>query len=108
MILDRLGATAAASIVRARLRSLGVARVPRGRHPTTRANPGGLTDRQCDVLVLLADGLTNSEIARRLVLSHRTVDHHVSAILTALGVASRREAARRAHEMGLAPLPSGV
>jgi DNA-binding NarL/FixJ family response regulator len=49
------------------------------------------------VLHLLGEGLTNAEIAARLVLSIRTVDHHVSAILTKLGVASRREAARLAH-----------
>jgi ATP/maltotriose-dependent transcriptional regulator MalT len=103
-LLDDLGATPAAAIVRARLRDLGVARVPRGRHHATRTNPGGLTDRQLDVLVLLAEGLTNAEIAQRLVVSTRTVDHHVSAILMTLGVGSRREAARKAAELGLAPL----
>jgi DNA-binding CsgD family transcriptional regulator len=107
-VLDALGAAPAAAMVRARLRDLGVTRVPRGRQHATRANPGGLTDRQLDVLALLATGLTNAEIAQRLVLSTRTVDHHVSAILTTLGVGSRREAARRAAELGLEPLASGV
>jgi DNA-binding CsgD family transcriptional regulator len=100
--LDRLGAVAAARWVRSRLRALGVARIPRGRQPTTRANPEGLTTRQLDVLALLADGLTNAEIAARLVVSTRTVDHHVSAILATLGVTSRREAARRAQQLDLA------
>jgi ATP/maltotriose-dependent transcriptional regulator MalT len=102
-ILDRLGAVASARLVRTRLRELGVARVPRGRQRATRKNPGGLTDRQVDVLVLVAEGLTNTEIASRLILSTRTVDHHVSAILTGLGATSRREAARRARDLGLAP-----
>lgn len=68
---------------------------------TTRAHPAGLTDRQADVLVLLAAGLTNAEIAAQLVLSVRTVDHHVSAILTKLGVSTRREAAARARALKL-------
>jgi DNA-binding NarL/FixJ family response regulator len=73
--------------------------VPRGPTPTTRANPAGLTERQLDVLDLVAAGLTNGEIAERLVVSVRTVDHHVSAVLAKLGVTTRREAARRAREM---------
>jgi ATP/maltotriose-dependent transcriptional regulator MalT len=100
-VLDGLGAVAAARLVRARLRELGAPRIPRGRLRATRENPAGLTDRQVDVLALLATGLTNAEMAERLVVSTRTVDHHVSAILTRLGVASRRDAARRAAELGL-------
>ncbi|MGZ4638183.1 MAG: ATP-binding protein [Actinomycetes bacterium] len=100
-VLDQLDARAVAAVVRSRLRRLGVARVPRGQHRTTRANPAGLTARQADVLGLLAEGLTNAEIATQLTLSIRTVDHHVSAILTKLGVTTRREAARRANELGL-------
>jgi DNA-binding CsgD family transcriptional regulator/tetratricopeptide (TPR) repeat protein len=98
-ILDDLGACAAAALIRRRLKGLGVARVPRGLSSSTRANPAGLTDRQLDVLMLLADGLTNAEIAARLVLSVRTVEHHVAAILTKLGVPSRREAAAVARSL---------
>jgi DNA-binding NarL/FixJ family response regulator len=72
-----------------------VRRIPRGPQAGTRADPDGLTPRQADILALLADGLTNAAIAERLVLSVRTVDHHVSAVLEKLGVATRGEAAAR-------------
>ena len=75
--------------------------VPRGQLAATRANPAGLTARQLDVLALLAEGLTNLEIADRLVVSPRTVEHHVAAVLTKLGAATRRDAARRATELRL-------
>lgn len=102
-MLDDLGAAPAANLVRRRLRELGVQRIPRGALPSTRDNVAGLTRRQLDVLELLADGLTNAEIADRLVVSVRTVDHHVSAILAKLGAQSRREAAAAADELGLLP-----
>jgi DNA-binding CsgD family transcriptional regulator len=97
--LDRLGAQAAATLARRELRRLGVTRLPRRPRPRTRANPAGLTDRQLEVLGLLAEGLTNAEIADRLVVSVRTVDHHVAAILAKLNVTSRREAARAAGNL---------
>ena len=104
--LERLGAAPAAAIVRERLRELG-ASVPRGPRAATRANPAGLTARQLAVLELLREGLTNAEIAERLVLSVRTVDHHVAAILSKLGVSSRREAASSNSKPHFAGLASG-
>jgi DNA-binding CsgD family transcriptional regulator len=98
-VFDGLGARPAAVWVRRRLRELGAARVPRGPQSSSRNNPSGLTDRQVEILQLVADGLTNAEIAARLVLSVRTVDHHVSAVLQKLGVTTRREAARAAAEI---------
>jgi len=91
-ILDSLGAAPLARQVRAGLRQLGVLNVPRGPMAGTRENPAGLTERQLEVLQVLADGLTNGEIASQLVLSVRTVDRHVAEILAKLGVASRRYA----------------
>ena len=99
-VLDGLGAAPAVALVRRRLRDLGVARLPRRPQPGTLANPAGLTDRQLEILRLVATGLSNAEIAQRLVVSPRTVDHHVSAILAKLGVPTRREAAARAAELG--------
>ena len=97
-IADRLDAAPLIARVRARLRMLGVA-APRGPRAATRANPAGLTERQAEVLELLAEGMTDGEIAARLVLSVRTVNRHVSSILDKLGVRSRRDAARRRAAM---------
>jgi DNA-binding CsgD family transcriptional regulator/tetratricopeptide (TPR) repeat protein len=99
-MLEGLRAEPAAARVRERLRAMG-ARVPRGPRAVTRANPAGLTPRQLAVLGLLREGMTNAEIADRLVLSVRTVDHHVAAVLDKLGVRSRREAAAAAQELGV-------
>jgi DNA-binding NarL/FixJ family response regulator len=100
-LLDELGARPAAALLRRRLRDRGVTQVPRGPAPTTRANPAGLTDRQVEILRMLTAGRTNAEIAATLVLSVRTVDHHVSAVLQKLGVTSRREVAEAAGRLGL-------
>jgi DNA-binding NarL/FixJ family response regulator len=78
--------------------------LPRGPSPTTRANPAGLTERQLDVLALLVQGMSNADIAARLVISRKTADHHVSAILGRLDVRSRGEAVAAAHRLGLAGL----
>jgi DNA-binding CsgD family transcriptional regulator/tetratricopeptide (TPR) repeat protein len=100
-ILDGLGATRAADFLRAELRRRGVVRVPRGPRRTTAANIAGLTPRQADVLALVAEGLSNAEIATRLTLSTKTVDHHISAVLGKLGVSTRRQAAAAAHRLNL-------
>jgi DNA-binding CsgD family transcriptional regulator len=102
-VYEQLGATVPASRLRRRLRALGVRNLPRGPSRATRANPAGLTSRQVEVLALLTEGLTNAAIAERLVLSARTVDHHVAAVLAKLGVASRHEAVAAAAELGLVP-----
>ncbi len=101
-VFDDLGAARSASALRLRLRAAGVRRIPRGPRPASRSGPGGLTPRQSEVLALLAAGATNAQIARCLVIAPKTVDHHVSAVLAKLGVASRREAGAVAQELGVA------
>ena len=98
--LHGLGATAAAALVTQRLRERGARAVSRGPRRATSANPAQLTARQLEILALVGEQLTNAEIAARLFISPKTVDHHVSAILGKLGVASRREAAVRARDIG--------
>jgi DNA-binding CsgD family transcriptional regulator len=100
-VFDGLGAQPAARLARQRLRELGVRRVPRGPQSATREHPAGLTERQAEVLELLVEGLTNADIADRLVVSVRTVDHHVAAVLQKLGVGSRQEAAARAAALDI-------
>jgi DNA-binding CsgD family transcriptional regulator/tetratricopeptide (TPR) repeat protein len=88
-----LGTPPAADMLRHELRMKGVRRIPRGPREAASANPWGLTRRELQVLDLVAEGLSNDLIAQRLVLSTRTVEHHVSAVLQKLGAASRGEAA---------------
>ncbi|GAA0476507.1 LuxR family transcriptional regulator [Paractinoplanes deccanensis] len=104
-VFDRLGATARARLLRAGLRERGLP-VPRGPRRPAGGSPGrpgeaGLTARQREVLALLAEGLSNADIAARLTVSAKTVDHHVSAVLGKLGVSSRGRAAAAARERGL-------
>jgi DNA-binding CsgD family transcriptional regulator len=97
-LFTELDAAPAAARAQTRLRELGAARIPRGPRKQTRTNSFGLTDRQDEVLSLMNEQLTNAQIAARLVLSERTVDHHVSAILTKLAVATRADATRKLRQ----------
>ena len=93
-IFDQLDARPTADNLRQKMRAAGVSRIPRGPRPTTRENPFGLTARQMQILNLLGENLTNAEIAARLYISPKPVDHHVSAVLARLDVHSRAEAAK--------------
>jgi DNA-binding CsgD family transcriptional regulator/tetratricopeptide (TPR) repeat protein len=102
--LQRLGARPAAEIVARRLRERGATGIARGPRPQTQSHPAGLTRRELDVLDLLGEGMTNGEIAARLVIAEKTVGHHVSSILGKLGVRSRYDAAKlAAQDRELAP-----
>jgi DNA-binding CsgD family transcriptional regulator/tetratricopeptide (TPR) repeat protein len=85
----------------AELQRLGARGLSRGPRPSTRANPASLTPRETEVLALVAEGLRNADIAQRLFVSTKTVDHHVSAVLAKLGVRSRAEAAGAAARLGI-------
>ncbi|MDQ4082508.1 MAG: LuxR C-terminal-related transcriptional regulator [Actinomycetota bacterium] len=86
-VFERLGAARKADEAAALLRARGAS----GRTAARRA--GELTSRERDVLCLLREGLSNSEIARRLVISEKTAGHHVGAIFRKVGVRNRAEAA---------------
>jgi DNA-binding CsgD family transcriptional regulator/tetratricopeptide (TPR) repeat protein len=88
-----LGAVATARVIRQKMRSLGIRSVPAGQRSATRENPLGLTRREQEVLELLCEGRTNASIATKLVISTKTVDHHVSSVLAKLGVSKRSEVA---------------
>lgn len=94
--LDALGATAVSARARSLMRQRGVTAIPRGSRASTKDDPLGLTSREREVLTLVTDGASNAEIAAQLVISVKTVDHHVSSILAKLGVTSRGEAAQAA------------
>jgi ATP/maltotriose-dependent transcriptional regulator MalT len=100
-IVQRLGATAVYERMKFEMRRLGIKNIPRGIRKTTRSNPECLTDRELDVLRLLQEGLHNREIAARLFISAKTVDHHISAILYKLEVNSRTKAVHEAEKLGI-------
>ena len=95
-ILTGLGAAPAAAMIRRNLRANGARGIPRGPRAATRHNPVGLTSRQVAILALLAEDLSNKEIASQLRIAPKTVDHHVCAVLAKLEVSSRKQAARHA------------
>jgi DNA-binding CsgD family transcriptional regulator/tetratricopeptide (TPR) repeat protein len=99
-VFETLGATVVAAKLRKAMRDKGFT-VPRGRGRSTRDHAAGLTARQSEVLQLLGEGLSNSEIADRLFVSYRTVENHVAAILIKLDAKNRDAAVDAARESGI-------
>jgi DNA-binding CsgD family transcriptional regulator len=98
--LDTLGADAVAAKLRQELRDKGVS-VPCRKKRSTADQGAGLTARQAEVLALLAEHLSNVDIADRLFLSPRTVEHHVAAVMSKLNASSPNDAVENAAEQGL-------
>lgn len=99
-LFDTIGAAPAARRLRHAMRQAGVRGVPSGPRTARRNDPAGLTPRQNQVLALLAEGLSNGDIAERLSTSPKTVEHHVGAILAAFDAPSRARAVQIARERG--------
>jgi DNA-binding NarL/FixJ family response regulator len=89
-MFERIGARRAANEAAGLLRSLGVTARTSG---AVRANLDSLSRREGEVLTLLGEGLSNAEIAKRLFITPKTAEHHVSSILSKLDLRSRAEAA---------------
>jgi DNA-binding CsgD family transcriptional regulator len=93
----RLGCVPGEAMAARSLRRMGVRGVRRRPHRSTRANPYLLTPRELEVLDLVALGLTDAEVATKLSLGTRTVNHHVSAALGKMDARSRLEAVQKLH-----------
>jgi DNA-binding NarL/FixJ family response regulator len=99
-IARQLGARPLVALILQRLRKQGVQGIPRGPRASTRRNPAGLTNREVELLALVAEGHSNAEVAARLSISAKTVDHHVSAAMSKLGAHSRAQAVATAYRLG--------
>jgi DNA-binding CsgD family transcriptional regulator len=99
-ILDGMGAVPLATRIRRELRRAGVRNIPLGPRLSTREREANLTARQSEVLQLMAEGLTNAQIADRLFISPRTAEHHVAAVLSKLNASSRDQAVDIARSLG--------
>jgi len=104
-VCEALGAAATVRVIRRLMRQQGIRSIPVGQRTAARGHPLGLTRREHEVLTLICAGHTNSDIADRLFISAKTVDHHVSAVLAKLGAPTRGAAAARAASLGLSSAP---
>ncbi len=100
-IVQGMGAHAVYEKMKFEMRASGIKSIPRGIRKTTQSNPALLTGRELDVLQLLKEGMQNKEIAAKLFISAKTVDHHISSIFLKLDVNSRTKAVQEAIQLGL-------
>ena len=100
-ILQTLGADAVYEKMKMEMRASGIKKIPRGLRESTRSNAAQLTKRELDVLQLLTKDIQNKEIAEALFISPKTVDHHISSILSKLEVSSRTKAVAEAIQLGI-------
>jgi DNA-binding NarL/FixJ family response regulator len=100
-MMQELGATAVYEKLKMEMRASGIKSIPRGMRESTRANAARLTGREVDVLKLLKEGMQNKEIADRLFISAKTVDHHITSILFKLDVNTRVKAVHEAINLDI-------
>lgn len=100
-IVHELGAQAVYEKMKQEMKEAGIKNIPRGIRKATQANPAHLTEREMGVLLLLQEGMANKEIAEKLFVSAKTVDHHISSILFKLDVNSRVKAVQEALRLGI-------
>ena len=100
-MVQELGGTAVYEKLKMEMRASGIRSIPRGMRESTRANVARLTEREVDVLKLLKEGMQNKEIADRLFISAKTVDHHITSILFKLDVNTRVKAVHEAINLDI-------
>jgi len=100
-LMRKLGASAVCEKMKRDMRNCGIRSIPRGVRKSTQSNPALLTERELGVLQLLKEGMQNKEIAAKLFISAKTVDHHISAILFKLDASSRMKAVQEAIQLGI-------
>lgn len=100
-IMQKLGAVAVVNKMKQQMRNEGIKNIPRGIRKSTQSNPAHLTERELGILQLLHEGMQNKEIADKLFISPKTVDHHISSIFYKLEVNTRSKAAKEAVKLGI-------
>ena len=100
VIVEQLGAVTVREALLAARFAAGLP-VPRGPRPSSRSHPGSLTNRELEVLRLVAGGLSNGDVAGQLFLSEKTVEHHMSSVLRKLGQPTRARAVAAAVRDGI-------
>lgn len=100
-MMQKQGAVAIVNKMKQLMRNEGIKDIPRGIRKSTQSNPAHLTEREMGILQLLHEGMQNKEIADKLFISPKTVDHHISSIFFKLDVNTRSKAAKEAVRLGI-------